>query len=309
MRLMITMLGAVACLAGSAAEAKAASDPVVLASYPAPAFLENLTLASDGAVLFTSYLGKTIERIGPDDAVTRFATLDVHPVSILPYRDGFLVAAHRIEFTAGPSFLGSGELIMLDAEGKATSRVALPQAGFANGMLMLVDGSVLIADSGAGAILRFYPASGKIETFFQDTRLAPSAPPAFLPGANGLKRMGDRLIISSSAAKTLFSLPLSATGVPAGPMTVLAEGLAGADDFVVLPEGGLIVATHGTSVVRIMADGSRTTLIDDPRLAGNTALAVRGSGADRALLILGTGGLAEGRNEPGVVMAVPLPEA
>jgi hypothetical protein len=51
-----------------------------------------------------------------------------------------------------------------------------------------------------------------------------------------------------------------------------------------------------------------STLTDDPRIRGNTAVALRGAGAERAVIVLGTGGLSEGGKDPGVVLSVPLPE-
>lgn len=283
----------------------APTTAVELASFPAPAFLENLLIADSGAILFTNYLGRTIERIDPSGARTTFATLDVHPVSLLPLGEGFWVAAHGTPFTDGPSFLGTGKLVFVDAAGAVTDSVAVPEAGFVNGMLALADGTVLIADSAKAQILAFDPATRVTRAWFADPALAPQSEP-FLPGVNGLKRLGDAVIVSTSAGRSLHRLALAPDGSAQAPLEPVATGLPGADDFVVLPEGGFVVATHGHRVVRVSTDGQVTTVTDDPRVRGNTAVALLGSGATRRLVVLGTGGLSEGGRDPGVVLSVPL---
>jgi hypothetical protein len=96
-------------------------------------------------------------------------------------------------------------------------------------------------------------------------------------------------------------------GEPAGPLEPVAEGLPGADDFAPLGEGGFIVTTHADRVVTIDATGAVATLTTDPRVRGSTAVAVMGDGADRRVIILGTGGFSEDAGEDAVVLAVPLP--
>jgi hypothetical protein len=51
-----------------------------------------------------------------------------------------------------------------------------------------------------------------------------------------------------------------------------------------------------------------TTITDDPRIRGNTAVALDGAGKSRRLIVLGTGGFSEGLGAPAVVLAVPLPQ-
>lgn len=306
-RIIPTLLAIAMCAPAVTAAQDGNSAPAVRASYPAPAFLENLTVGDDGTLLFTSYLGKSIERLAADNTVSTFARLDVHPVSILPLDKGFVVAAHGVPFTAGPAFIGTSEILVLDASGAVTSRTKTPAIGFANGMVQLPGGALLVADSAAGSIHRFDPATGSLSLWFQDARLQPALAPAFLPGTNGLKLAGSTLLVSSSAARSLFAIALSDKGEPASPMMVRHGGLPGADDFIVTTDGSIFVATHGTAVVRIAPDGSVATVLDDPRIAGNTALAIRQTSAGRELIVLGTGGLAEGRGEPGIVLALPLP--
>jgi sugar lactone lactonase YvrE len=297
----------ISCTPAQPPAAETSKGPVSLASFAAPTFLENLTVAADGAILFTNYTGKTVERLpAGGGAVEAFVPIDVHPVSIVPLGEGFLVAAHATPFTAGPSFLGTGVLVSLDGAGKETARTPVPQAGFLNGMVTAPDGAILIADSAKAQILRFDPQTRTISVWFADPVLAPSAEP-FLPGANGLKLEDGVLMVSSSATRTLYQIALSPNGLPQGPMTPFVANLPGADDFVVLPEGGFAVATHGDRIIRVALDGAVTPITDDPRVRGATAVALAGEGADRRLVILGTGGFSEGLGQPAVVLAVPFP--
>jgi hypothetical protein len=100
---------------------------------------------------------------------------------------------------------------------------------------------------------------------------------------------------------------MGADGRPAGDLAVLHD-LPGADDFALLSDGGIVMTTHGDRVVRIAANGQTTVLTADPRVLGNTAVAVTGTGKDRRAIILGTGGFSEGGKADAAVVSVPLPE-
>lgn len=279
----------------------------VLARYPGPTFLENLHVDPDGAVFFTNYTGRTIETMQPGQPARTFAAMDSHPVSLLPLGAGFLVAVHGAPFTDPAALAGSGRLLFVDKEGVVTDAVDAPEAGFLNGMAALPDGSVLIADSVKAQILRFDPETRTLQTWFADPQLAPEVSPQFLPGVNGLKIVGGVLWLTSSARKALYRMALSPDGQPAGPLTLAAEDLPGADDFAPLPEGGFLIATHGAEVVRLSADGEVSSFLQDVRTRGSTAVALIGVGAARKAVILGTGGFAEGAGEDAVVLAVPAP--
>jgi sugar lactone lactonase YvrE len=176
-----------------------------------------------------------------------------------------------------------------------------------NGMTRLDTGSILIADSVKGQVLRYDVASGTLSTWIADARLAPQTTPQFRPGANGVKVRGRDVLISSSAARKLFRVSLGADGRPAGDLAVLFE-LPGADDFALLTDGGIVVTTHGDRVLKVTADGAQTVLTSDPRVLGNTAVAVTGAGKDRRAIVLGTGGFSEGGKADAAVVSIPLPE-
>jgi sugar lactone lactonase YvrE len=286
--------------------AQTGAAPEVWASFPSPTFIENLDVAPDGTALVTNYTGKGLELVSAGQPVRRFATLEAHPVSVLRLNGGLLVAVHGKSFVDRPAFIGSGRLLRLDSSGKPVSDVAVPEAGMLNGMVPAPDGAVLIADSIKGQIMRFDPAAGTVATIFSDPRLVAQTAPYFLPGANGLKIRDGQLYISSSAQKTLFRIAISADGKISGEMSVFAR-FPGADDFVLLPEGGIVMTTHGDRIIRQAADGTQSVVTTDPRVLGNTSVGLVGTGPGRKLLVLGTGGFSEGGKGDAVVLAVPLP--
>ncbi|OBV10969.1 hypothetical protein [Erythrobacter dokdonensis] len=142
-----------------------------IAAYPAPAFLENLWVEPSGRVLFTSYLAKEIVAYEPGRSAATFAPVDGFPISILPLASGWLVAAHGEPFTAGPGFTATNRLLVLDADGTLLHTIAAPQGRFLNGMAMLADGSVLVADSILGRIWRLDIASGSMTVWLDDPAL------------------------------------------------------------------------------------------------------------------------------------------
>lgn len=170
-----------------------ALEPVTLARYPGPTFLENLAVGPDGAVHVTNYSGRTIETLSPEGRGRVLAVLDAHPVSLVADADGFTVVVHGVSFTQGQRFVGTGRLLRLDRSGAVLSDRPLDGVLFANGILA-VPGGYLIADSIGARIVRVDAATGVVSTFHADPILAPQTDPYFLPGANGLKRVGDALV-------------------------------------------------------------------------------------------------------------------
>ncbi len=284
------------------------ADVSILARYPGPTFLENLAVLPDRSVLLSNYTAKRVDRWHPEDGGSAFARLNDHPVAILPLGPDYLITAHGRPFTEGEAVIGSGVLLGVDAAGVVQDRIEVPQAGFLNGMTELGDGTVLIADSVRGQILRFDPASRGISQWFSDPDLAPRLEPGFIPGTNGLKRLGDAIYVSCSAKRTLYRLRIGPGEQAIGPLTPVTAALPGADDFEVLPDGRFLVATHQDRVILADQFGMMTTVTDDPIVAGSTAVALWGTGRDRRLLILGTGGFSEGGTGDAALVMARLPE-
>jgi hypothetical protein len=276
-----------------------------VAEYPAGTFLENLDVLPDGRVVFTSYFAKTIEMLEGKAKARTFATLSAHPVSILAIGDGFLVSAHGKPFVSGPGFVETQQFLLLDREGREIGSFPAPDARFLNGMVRHTGGTVLIADSIAATIWQVDPKARSMRPWLRDAALAQDpAVKEFKPGANGLKRQGDLLLISNSSRGAIHKVAIGSDGSPVGAVTEVAK-VGAIDDFVVGPQGEIIFATHGAKLQRRAADGTTTTLLESG-CDGCTAVAFvkDGSGAD-ALLILTTGGFSEGRKDPARVLRLP----
>lgn len=201
-------------------KADTAPSPAVvetLASYPHGAFLENLVVAPDGAVYFTSYFAKALMLLRPGAQATEFAAVPAHPVGVLQTSDGFIVTAHGTPFTQGPAFLSSNEVLFLDAEGKVTRTIRAPEAKFLNGLVQVRPDLVLIADSVAGVIWALTPSTGALRTWMSDPAL--TADPASTeqrPAANGLKLHDGVLYISNSSRGAVYRQALTVDGQPQG---------------------------------------------------------------------------------------------
>jgi hypothetical protein len=288
-----------------AARAQAPAHRVV-ALYPSGHFLENLMVRADGAVLFTSYFANEAGLWSEAAGQAVFARIEGHPVSLAPAPGGVLLALHGVAFTQGAGFAGSGAVQLLSAEGRPGRRIPLPEAGFLNGMVRLAEGVYLIADSGRGRIWRLDLAAGTASTWLEVPDMAPDPARPGLPGVNGLQLAGGALYFSNSARPGIWRVALGADGAP-GPAQRVAT-LPGVDDFLVLPDGGFLAATHGDVVLRVSAAGAVTPLLQTPDIAGCTAVALAPrAGGGQLLYISASGGLLERRGLPAHLVRVELP--
>jgi hypothetical protein len=305
MRLRQVALLAAGIISAIASQGAAQGPNVeILAEYPRGNFLENLDVLSDGRVVFTSYFARTIEILDTRGKASTLAHVSAHPVSILALDSGFLVAAHGQPFTSGPAFVETQQFLLLDEAGRELAMFKAPEARFLNGMVRHSGASVLVADSIAGKIWQVDAKARSVTAWLADAGLAPDpSVKEFRPGANGIKRQGDRILVSNSSRGTLATVAVDSGGGPAGPLMELAK-VGRIDDFVIGPGGEIIFATHGATVQRRAADGTVTTILPSGG-DGCTAVALvkRPDGAD-ALLVLTTGGFSEGRKEPARVLRI-----
>lgn len=275
----------------------------VLAEYAPGNFLENLDVLSDGRVVFTSYFAKTIEILDSRGRAGTLAHVSAHPVSILAIEGGFLIAAHGQPFTSGPAFVETQQFLLLDAAGRELAMFKAPEARFLNGMVHS-GATALVADSMAGKIWQVDAKARSVRAWLSDAALAPDpSVKEFRPGANGLKRQGEHLVVSNSSRGTLATIVVDSRGAPAGQLMELAK-VGPIDDFVIGPSGEIIFATHGATVKRRASDGTVTTILPSGG-DGCTAVAlVKRSDATDALLVLTTGRFSEGGREPARVLRI-----
>jgi hypothetical protein len=297
---------ALAPFAPSAGRAQSPAHRVV-ALYPSGHFLENLLVRPDGAVLFTSYFASEVGIWSEAAGQAVFARIQGHPVSLAHGMEGPVLVLHGVPFTEGARLAGSGAALQLSREGRPGRRIPLPEAAFLNGMARLSDNVYLIADSGLGRIWRLDLAAGTATTWLEVPEMAPDPARPGLPGVNGLQIASGVLFFSNSARPGIYRVTLGADGSPAGAVQRVVA-LPGVDDFVVLPDGGFLAATHGDVVLRVSAAGAVSPLLETPDIAGCTAVALAPRpGGGQLLYISASGGLLERRGLPAHLVRVELP--
>jgi hypothetical protein len=305
-RLLLAGLLAVApTLAAPASDRTGGTSPKTLASFPNGTFLENLTVAADGSVIFTSYFGKSLLRLKDGELQAPFALLDVHPVGIIGVADGFVMTAHGKAFTDAPAFLSTNKVMLLSKSGTVKQVVDVPEAQFLNGLVALSPKRILMADSVKGMIWAFDPSTGALTTWLADEQLTldPTIQP-FRPAANGLKIYKNALYVSNSSRGTMYRVQLDAKGNAAGKPELLIKS-GPVDDFAIDADGSIYASTHGDSLLRILPDGSQTALLKEG-CDGCTSVAIIGKKPRRSVLVLTTGKFAEGGKLPAKVLQVDL---
>ena len=254
-----TAMSALAIVA-SPTGAREASAPVTVASYPNGTFLENLSVDPRGRLIFTSYFNQTLLSWNGRGSPTPLVKLDVHPVAVLARSNDIIVSAHGKSFADGPAFTATNQVLVLTRAGAVKARIAAPGALFLNGMVEVAPDRILVADSIAGKIWGFDPASGQIESWLADPLLAADpATPSQRPGANGLKLRDGWLYVSNSARGAIYRIRLSG-GKPAGSLELFAT-TGPVDDFTFLADGAIAAATHGDKLIRIGKDGAVSDIL------------------------------------------------
>ncbi|MGG5890425.1 hypothetical protein ACLF3G_25235 [Falsiroseomonas sp. HC035] len=288
----------------AAKPARAQQPPEILARFPSGTFLENLVVRGDGSVVFTNYFARRLELWTPASGAAAFAEVPAHPVSLtaLP-GGGMALVVHGAPFNGGPAAMrGSGAVLLLDATGAAQRRIALPDAIFPNGALLLAPDRLLVADSALGRVWLVDLANGGATAWLDHPMLQPVAGRPY-PGVNGLKRQGDALLLSNSAQRLLLRQAM-AGGAAAGEPVLRARMSTGVDDFALASDGTIYAATHARGLARLAADADTPSVIPAPGVEGSTAVALTQDG--RALFALGTGGLLEGATGEAVLARVAL---
>lgn len=284
--------------------AAAQSAPEILARFPQGTFLENLVVEPDGRVIFTNYFARRLEVWSPHGGASLHAMVPEHPVSLTPLGDGRQVlAVHGASFMEGPAAMrGKAALLILSGDGRVASRIALPEAIFPNGGLLLAPGLFLLADSALGRVWAVDLVAGTARAWLEHPLLAPVEGQPY-PGVNGLKRQGDALLLSNSAQRSLLRVSL-AGGDAQGAPALLARMTGGVDDFTVARDGTIYAATHAEGLARLAPGASTPAVIPAPGVEGSTAVALTPDGG--GLYALGTGGLATGGRGEAVLARIAI---
>jgi sugar lactone lactonase YvrE len=259
----------------------------VVATWPAPTFVENLAIDSVGVIFASLYSHHRIDRYDPATGVTApFAALPAPPLGLAFDAGGSLWA------TGGTMRTGPGYLWKIGRDGSVQHWTDLPDAVFMNGCTLHPNGHTLLAcESLTGRILAIdLREPGRWSAWLTDERLKPNHPR--FPGANGIKIRDGWAWISVSGRRLMLRTPLQPDGRPGRIETAATHVFA--DDFAFGASGSLYIATHPEqTVVRLDAAGNRTTVAGPAQgAAGATACAFgRAPGDEHALYVTTDGGL------------------
>ncbi len=254
----------------------------IVAEWPAGTFLENLAILPGGDVAVSVMSGARIDRVSPGGEVSTLIQLQAPPTG-LAAMDGTLYAA------VGEPGAGGAHLWRIDPQsGEGAPFMPLEGVQFANGLTPFAPGELLLAESWQGRLVLIDLEAKAVSTWVQDERLTRSPGIDFLPGANGVKRFGDGVVVSSNGRALLLRVSVEPGG-RAGAIEVLAERLR-VDDLAFDTAGALYLTTHiGHSLDRLTRDGARVSLGGPEQgLAGSTACAFH---PDGGLYVTTTGGI------------------
>jgi sugar lactone lactonase YvrE len=256
----------------------AAGQAAAAASYPRDAAVqvvasfdpakgqnpENLAVAPDGTIYVTWLFAHSVAAIGPDgsQAVVTLPPGEASGIAIDPARPGRLTVA-LISPDPGTAGIWTIPVGAFHGDGVPARLTALPPAAFPNGITYAPDGTLYIADSARGLILRVAPGASAAATWLSSDLLTPTGATfdgVPLPGVNGLKTHDGQLYATNTARGLLLRIPIQAGA--AGAPVIAQSGLA-FDDFVISP-GGVVTAALNISnqVVRFRPAGPVAVLAD-----------------------------------------------
>lgn len=256
----------------------------VVASWPEGTFIENLAILDDGSIVVSVLSEARLDRIARGERQT-LVQFDA-PATGLVVIEGALYAA--------VGELGQGPIQIVRVEpssARAEAVVTVSGAVFLNGLTRLQNRILVSTDSHQGRIYLIDLDGATSQIWCEDLRLTPSPEADFLPGANGIKRFGDYLYVSSNSRALLFRIPIRDS--VAGALELVAQRLR-VDDFAFDVQGNLYLTTHiGHTLDRLTLTGERTSIAGvQEGMAGSTACAFGRLPADRhRLYVTTTGGI------------------
>jgi sugar lactone lactonase YvrE len=237
----------------------------IVSEYPVGTFLENLIVEGD-TIVATDYVAKALYRINRTTGErTTIAQLPNHAPGVAARpKGGYVLTGATVE--------GKPVVFGVTKAGAVSVLAQLPEGAFPNGISRFDGDRYIVADSARGAIYLVDAAKGTVSTWFQDPILtSDGVVKPFIPGANGVRRHGKFVYVSSMQRELLLRVAINRNG-SAGAVETVANSVF-LDDFAVARDGTVYGTTHiFDSVVRIRPNGEVTTIAThDQGLLGPTS--------------------------------------
>jgi hypothetical protein len=283
---LVVLLAGVLALAAVPASAVAPplSSPSIVAHFDLAAGQqpENIAVLPDGSSVVTFSFARQVARIDRSGAVHVLATLPAPPPGTTPPPlTGAPVVTGVARGYDGTLYVnyaaGSADLTGIWAvrPGRAPERIAaLPAGGFPNGLAFDARHGYLYAtDSVPGTVWRVSVHGGAPAVWASAQPLSLVT----LVGANGIKVRDGAVWVTNTDRGTLLRIPVTSKG-DAGPISTVASGLTGVDDFAFTGKDGTVLATLNVpnEVALVRADGTHTIVLTAADgLQNPTAVAVR----------------------------------
>lgn len=176
----------------------------------------------------------------------------------------------------------------------STKITTIPEAVLLNGVTTLGEnGSILVADSGAGVVYRVDTKSGKYAIVLDDPTMKQAVNATLQIGINGL-HIRDKYLYYTSSTQGIFArIPIHPNGTAAGAAQIIAHnGLD--DDFTFDRAGNAYVATNSENTLQKITPAGNVTVvagnINSILLAGSTAAQFGRTAEDSSVLYVTTDG-------------------
>jgi hypothetical protein len=256
------------------------TDPHIIANFDVTTEQqpENIALAPDGSADLTFNYSREVGQVSADGSLQILATLPQDSAGsalasgIVRLSDGSLL----VDYSAGAQ---SGIWSVPAGGGTPAQVVAIPGAGWLNGLALdSAQDALYASDSTLGAVWKISLTTDQVTEWEQGSALDPSGT---AKGANGLKVHDDAIWVSNTAQGRLLRIPIEGDG-SAGPITTVATGVTGIDDFAFSGSGDVIAAQNPVSEVSAInpATGATSTLLTSSAgLSNPDSVAISGSEA------------------------------
>ena len=259
-------------------------------------WVENLAVRANGQLIVSRLDQPIIQHVDPftpgKEPVTIYTFPDVEgALGIAEYApDIFAVITGNVSGTTGKSTPGSFAVWKIDMRsyyGPNTATVTkitdLPTALLLNGAATLnfIEGTILLADSQAGAVIRVDTSKGTYTVVQEDATMAvnPNGGPPL--GINGLRVHDGYLYFTNTGRNIFVRVPIHPDGTAKGAYeTLVTNAVGGYDDFAVDVFGEFFLCQGpGNTLAKVTVKGNVGT---EQEVAGNaTSEAIAGNTSAR----------------------------